>query len=84
MVENIGRRCGGFLKQLSLRGCQSVYDAALVTFAEMCNNIEELNLNLCKNITDKYDLFICNFCDAQTLLVRTKSGSMFLERVLHQ
>ena len=52
-MENIGRRCGGFLKQLSLRGCQSVNDAALVTFAEMCNNIEELNLNQCKNITDK-------------------------------
>ncbi|RXG58934.1 F-box/LRR-repeat protein 20 [Armadillidium vulgare] len=52
VVENIGRRCGGFLKQLSLRGCLSVNDAALVTFAEMCNNIEELNLNLCKDITD--------------------------------
>ena len=53
VVENIGQRCGGFLKQLSLKGCKSVNDSALVTFATMCNNIEELNLDFCKNITDK-------------------------------
>ena len=53
VVENIGKRCGGFLKQLSLHGCKSVNDSALVTFATMCNNIEDLNLIECKNITDK-------------------------------
>ena len=29
MVENLSRRCGGFLKSLSLRGCQLVSDNAL-------------------------------------------------------
>ena len=29
VVENLSRRCGGFLKSLSLRGCQNVSDTAL-------------------------------------------------------
>ena len=29
VVENISKRCSGFLKSLSLRGCQSITDAAL-------------------------------------------------------
>ena len=29
MVENLSRRCGGFLKSLSLRGCQLVSDNAI-------------------------------------------------------
>jgi len=29
VVENLSRRCGGFLKSLSLRGCQLVSDNAL-------------------------------------------------------
>jgi hypothetical protein len=29
VVENISKRCGGFLKSLSLRGCQSITDGAL-------------------------------------------------------
>jgi F-box/leucine-rich repeat protein 2/20 len=52
VVENISRRCGGFLKKLSLRGCKSVTDAALRTFAQNCNNIEELDLYDCKKLTD--------------------------------
>ncbi|KAG1701730.1 F-box/LRR-repeat protein 2 [Nymphon striatum] len=52
VIENISRRCGGFLKKLSLYGCKSIGDDALRIFAEQCNNIEELNLNGCKNITD--------------------------------
>ncbi len=51
-MENIARRSGGFLKKLSLRGCQSVGDNALKTFAQQCHNIEELNLEECKQITD--------------------------------
>jgi F-box and leucine-rich repeat protein 2/20 len=54
VVENIARRCGGFLKTLSLRGCQSVVDSSLRTFAQQCNNIEDLNLNDCKKISDRY------------------------------
>lgn len=29
VIENISQRCGGFLKYLSLRGCQSVGDQSL-------------------------------------------------------
>lgn len=29
VVENLAKRCGGFLKKLSLRGCESVQDNAL-------------------------------------------------------
>ncbi|KAB7503555.1 F-box/LRR-repeat protein 20, partial [Armadillidium nasatum] len=60
VVENIGRRCGGFLKQLSLRGCLSVNDAALVTFAEItcaalskhCPRLVRLHLDSCPQISD--------------------------------
>lgn len=58
-MENIAKRCGGFLKQLSLKGCQSVGDSAMRTFSQYCNNIEDLNLNQCKRITDRYkNIFI--------------------------
>ena len=62
VVENIARRCGGFLKQLSLKGCQSVGDAAMRTFAQLCNNIEDLNLNLCKHISDSTCLALSRHC----------------------
>ncbi|KAF0296641.1 F-box/LRR-repeat protein 20 [Amphibalanus amphitrite] len=52
VVENISRRSGGFLKALSLHGCQWVTDPALRIFAEQCNNIEDLNLQGCRRITD--------------------------------
>uniref|UniRef100_A0A8C0JDB9 F-box and leucine rich repeat protein 2 n=1 Tax=Chelonoidis abingdonii TaxID=106734 RepID=A0A8C0JDB9_CHEAB len=52
VVENISKRCGGFLRQLSLRGCLGVGDSALKTFAQNCRNIEHLNLNGCTKITD--------------------------------
>ena len=29
VVENISKRCGGFLKSLSLKGCQNITDDAL-------------------------------------------------------
>ncbi|KAF4521328.1 hypothetical protein B566_EDAN002333 [Ephemera danica] len=60
VVENIARRCGGFLKKLSLRGCQSVVDSSLRTFAQhtcqslsrSCSKLQHLNLNSCSSITD--------------------------------
>uniref|UniRef100_A0A8C3BSV9 F-box domain-containing protein n=1 Tax=Cairina moschata TaxID=8855 RepID=A0A8C3BSV9_CAIMO len=52
VVENISKRCGGFLRKLSLRGCLGVGDNALRTFAQNCRNIEVLNLNGCTKITD--------------------------------
>ena len=62
VVENIAKRCGGFLRQLSLKGCQSVGDSAMKTFSQYCNNIEDLNLVQCKRITDRYTI-IKRWCD---------------------
>ncbi|KAG5886061.1 hypothetical protein JTB14_009509 [Gonioctena quinquepunctata] len=52
IIENISRRCGGFLRQLSLRGCQSIVDGSMKTLAQLCPNVEDLNLNGCKKLTD--------------------------------
>ncbi|XP_014668318.1 PREDICTED: F-box/LRR-repeat protein 20-like [Priapulus caudatus] len=52
VLENLSKRCGGFLKKLSLLGCQIVGDGAMRTFAAECNNIEELTLTNCKKISD--------------------------------
>lgn len=54
VIENLSRRCGGFLRKLSLRGCQSIGDASMKTLASYCNYIEDINLEGCKKITDKY------------------------------
>ncbi|XP_023244887.1 F-box/LRR-repeat protein 20, partial [Copidosoma floridanum] len=52
VIENISRRCGGFLRVLSLRGCQSIGNLSMKTLAQSCPNIEELNLSQCKKISD--------------------------------
>uniref|UniRef100_A0A672R8X2 F-box/LRR-repeat protein 2 n=1 Tax=Sinocyclocheilus grahami TaxID=75366 RepID=A0A672R8X2_SINGR len=62
VVENISKRCGGFLRQLSLRGCLSVADASMKTFAQNCRNIEHLNLNGCTKITDSTCISLSKFC----------------------
>ncbi|XP_041759441.1 F-box/LRR-repeat protein 2 isoform X3 [Coregonus clupeaformis] len=48
VVENISKRCGGFLRQLSLRGCLSVGDASM---NDGCRMLEMLNLSWCDQIT---------------------------------
>ncbi|KAJ7396612.1 F-box/LRR-repeat protein 20 [Pitangus sulphuratus] len=62
VVENISKRCGGFLRQLSLRGCLGVGDSSLKTFAQNCRNIEHLNLNGCTKITDSTCYSLSRFC----------------------
>ncbi|XP_073464440.1 F-box/LRR-repeat protein 20 isoform X9 [Aquarana catesbeiana] len=62
VVENISKRCGGFLRKLSLRGCLGVGDNALRTFAQNCRNIEVLNLNGCTKITDTTSSSLSKFC----------------------
>ncbi|CAD6188625.1 unnamed protein product [Caenorhabditis auriculariae] len=52
VIENLSRRCGGFLKELSLKGCENVHDSALRTFTAKCSNIEFLSLYRCKRVTD--------------------------------
>ncbi|CAB3403188.1 unnamed protein product [Caenorhabditis bovis] len=52
VIENLARRCGGFLKQLSLKGCENVHDSALKSFTAKCSNLEHLSLYRCKRVTD--------------------------------
>lgn len=52
VIENISQRCGGFLKALSLNGCQAVGDTAIRTLAQYCHNIEHLDLTKGKKISD--------------------------------
>ncbi|CAJ0580851.1 unnamed protein product, partial [Mesorhabditis spiculigera] len=52
VVENLAKRCGGFLKDLSLRGCENIQDSALRSFTRQCPNIERLSLYKCKRVTD--------------------------------
>lgn len=53
VVENLSKRCGGFLKELSLKGCENVEDHTLKVFSENCRNLDTLNLYKCKKITDQ-------------------------------
>ena len=52
VVESLAKRCGNFLKVLSLKGCENVQDNAMRSFATKCPNIERLTLTKCKLITD--------------------------------
>ncbi|VDD96652.1 unnamed protein product [Enterobius vermicularis] len=52
VVENLAKRCGKFLKTLSLRGCENVQESALRLFTQKCPNIEHLSLYKCKRVTD--------------------------------
>lgn len=62
VIENISRRCGGFLRQLSLRGCQSIGNNSMRTLAQSCPNIEELNLSQCKKISDATCAALSSHC----------------------
>ena len=53
VVENLSRRCGGFLKHLSLEGCENVDDKTLRIFSQNCQNLSELILVKCKKISDQ-------------------------------
>jgi F-box/leucine-rich repeat protein 2/20 len=53
VVEQMSRRCGGFLRKLSLRDCQTVGDAALEKFCLNCPHLEKLILSKCVCITDR-------------------------------
>uniref|UniRef100_A0A915I0V2 F-box domain-containing protein n=1 Tax=Romanomermis culicivorax TaxID=13658 RepID=A0A915I0V2_ROMCU len=83
VVENLAKRCGGFLKKLSLRGCEGVQDGALDctssncmliyysvfrTFAKKCNFIEDLNLDRCKRLTDRTCTNLGRYCKRLRLL----------------
>ena len=62
VVENLARRCGGFLKSLSLNGCQNVGDSALISFSLNCNNIETLDLSTCNKLSDKTITSLASHC----------------------
>ena len=52
VVENLAFACKRFLKKLSLKGCKNITDTALIKFSKTCKNIEYLDLNDCKKLTD--------------------------------
>lgn len=67
MVDRLSQRCGGFLRSLSLKGCEVVEDRAIRcvdyrlyrflllmkrTFSKNCHNIERLVLHKCHRLTD--------------------------------
>lgn len=66
VIENISQRCGGFLKYLSLKGCQSVGDQSIRTLAQHCHNIEHLDLTECKKITDAATEPLSKHCNKLT------------------
>ena len=53
VVENIAKRCGEFLKTLSLENCRWVTDDAIKKLSLSCKNIEVLNFKQCTKLTDK-------------------------------
>jgi len=53
VIESLARRCGGFLKKLSLKDCENIQDSAMRSFAAKCPNIERLSLYKCKLVTDR-------------------------------
>lgn len=61
-VQNISKRCGGFLRTLSLRGCQNIDDGTIEVFAANCTNIMNLNLSDCKMVSDKALRSLCKRC----------------------
>uniref|UniRef100_A0A8D8YS85 F-box/LRR-repeat protein 20 n=1 Tax=Cacopsylla melanoneura TaxID=428564 RepID=A0A8D8YS85_9HEMI len=63
VLENISRRCGGFLRQILLKGCLSLTDNSLRILAQHCNNIEDINLNLCKKLTDTTSQALSKHCN---------------------
>ncbi|CAD5220919.1 unnamed protein product [Bursaphelenchus xylophilus] len=62
VVESLALRCGGFLKELSLKGCENVQDSAMRSFAAKCPNIEALVLSKCKYITDATSDYLGRYC----------------------
>lgn len=66
VIENISHRCGGFLKYLSLKGCQSVGDQSIRTLAQHCHNIEHLDLTECKKISDAATEPLSKHCNKLT------------------
>ena len=81
VVENIARRCGGFLRKLSLRGCQAVGDNALATFSQYCNNIEHLDLKYCKKISDRTSQSLSMHCHKLQVRLCQKTNKIFFPKL---
>uniref|UniRef100_A0A915MAC0 F-box domain-containing protein n=1 Tax=Meloidogyne javanica TaxID=6303 RepID=A0A915MAC0_MELJA len=60
VVESLAKRCGNFLKVLSLKGCENVQDNAM---SEGCKRLEELNISWCEQITDLGLFYIAKNCN---------------------
>jgi F-box/leucine-rich repeat protein 2/20 len=68
VVESLANRCGGFLKELSLKGCENVQDSSMRSFTAKCPNIEALSLSKCKNITDATCEYLGRHCHKLSFL----------------
>lgn len=69
VIENISHRCGGFLKSLSLNGCQAVGDLAILTLAQYCPNIEHIDLTKGKKISDLAVQSLSNHCPKLSAII---------------
>jgi len=76
VVENLAKRCGGFLKSLSLNGCQAVGDSALSIFAKNCPNIENLNLGSCSRLSDHTSQSLARHCRKLRMLDISSCNNM--------
>jgi len=61
-VKNISLRCGGFLRELSLRGCKNIDDLTIDVFTANCQKLTYLNLSDCKLITDASLISLARNC----------------------
>ncbi|KAI6645638.1 F-box/LRR-repeat protein 20-like [Oopsacas minuta] len=62
VMRPISKRCGGFLRSLSLRWCKNVEDDSLRSLTKYCPNLEELDLNGCIAITDSAGVYLSERC----------------------
>lgn len=61
VVENLSRRCGSFLKNMSLENCKWISDDAIKKLCLNCKNIEILNFKQCLKLTDLTCIYISKY-----------------------
>lgn len=67
---------GGDRRCLNVSLDQAVGDSALSTFAQHCNNIEQLNLRNCKKLSDRTCQFLARHCNKLQVLDLSSCSSL--------